>query len=168
MNESLNICLPCGICCNGTMIGFVQLEAEELPVMRELMDITETNGEGFFLEPCKKLSTDGCTIYSQRPKHCDNFNCKLLKSLQQKEIEFDSAMEIINEVKQKRLSIEKQLAKLDFELQYPSFHFKILELKKMMRKNKSESSITQNHPQLISEIEELDNLLSKSFGVSLF
>ena len=168
MNESLNICLPCGICCNGTMIGFVQLEAEELPVMRKLMDITETNSEGFFLEPCKKLSDEGCTIYSQRPKHCDTFNCKLLKSIQQKEIDFISAMEIINEVKQRRLSIEKQLASLDFELQYPSFHFKILELKKLMRKNKSESSIRQKHPQLISEIEELDKLLFNSFGVSLF
>ncbi|WP_460880082.1 hypothetical protein [Pontibacter rugosus] len=30
------------------MIGFVQLEREELPVLTELMDIENADGEGFF------------------------------------------------------------------------------------------------------------------------
>lgn len=167
MNDSLNICLSCGFCCDGTMIGFVHLSHEELPVLRELMDIEETNGKGFFLQPCSNYC-DGCNIYSKRPKQCTIFKCKLLKSLEQKELDFDSAIEVINVVKQKKIAIEKKLAILQFELQSQSFYFKIVELKKLLQKNKSESSLTQNHLELLSDLKQLDSLLTKKFGLSLY
>ena len=46
MNDSLNICLSCGLCCDGTLIGHVQLNREELPALRELMDLEDENGNG--------------------------------------------------------------------------------------------------------------------------
>lgn len=101
MNDSLNICLPCGLCCDGTMIGHVQLDREELPVLKRLMNIEDENGNGFFLQPCNNYC-DRCNIYSQKPKQCANFNCALLKSLKQKEVDFESAIEIISVFKQKK------------------------------------------------------------------
>jgi Fe-S-cluster containining protein len=166
MNDSLNICLSCGFCCDGTLIGYVELGREELPVLRELMNIEDVNGKGFFLQPCNNYC-DGCNIYSKRPKQCTNFKCALLKSLEQKELDFDSAIEMINVVKQKKIAIEKKLVTLQFELQSQSFYFKMVELKKLLHKNKSESSLTQNHLELISDLEQLESLLSKIFGVSL-
>jgi len=167
MNDSLNICLSCGFCCDGTLIGHVQLDREELPVLKELLDLEDENGNGFFLQPCNNYC-DGCSIYSKRPKQCANFKCGLLKSLEQKELNFDSAVEMINEVKQKKIAIEKKLVILDIELYSQSFYFKMVELKKLLQKTKSESSLMQNHLELISELEQLDNLLSQKFGVSLY
>jgi Fe-S-cluster containining protein len=167
MNDSLNICLSCGLCCDGTLIGFVQLVSEELPVIKKLMNIEDSNGNGFFLQPCSSYR-DGCGIYSKRPKQCANFNCELLKSIEQKELDFDSAIEIINVIKQKKIAIEKKLAILQVELQSQSFYFKMVELKKLLQKNKPESSLTQNHLELISDLEQLDSLLSKKIGVSLY
>ena len=66
MNDSSTICLSCGLCCNGTLIGFVQLNREEMSVLRELMEIENVNGKGIFLQPCNNYC-DGCTIYSKRP-----------------------------------------------------------------------------------------------------
>ncbi len=106
MNDSTNICLSCGLCCEGTVIGFVQLDKEELPAIREIMDIEEERGNGFFLQPCAKYC-DGCTIYAKRPKQCASFKCGLLKSVEQKELDLDSAIEIVNMVKQKTSIIEK-------------------------------------------------------------
>jgi len=167
MNDSLNICLSCGLCCDGTLIGYIQLGREELPVLRGLMDLEDENGKGFLLQPCKNYC-DGCNIYSKRPKQCTSFKCGLLKSLEQKELGFDSAIETINVIKQKKIAIEKKLAILQFELQSQSFHFKMVELKKLLQKKKSESSLTQNHLELISDLEQLDDLLSQKFGVSLY
>jgi Fe-S-cluster containining protein len=167
MNDSSNICLSCGFCCDGTVIGFVKLDREELPVMRKLMDIEEEHDNGFFLQPCNNFC-DGCNIYSKRPKQCASFKCGLLKSVEQKELEFNSAIEIIDEVKQKKISIEKKLATKQFELKSQSFYFKMVELKKLLQKNKSVSSLTQNHLELISDLEQLDSLLSNKFDVSLF
>lgn len=165
MSDPLNICLSCGLCCDGTLIGFVKLDSEELPGMREVMDIEDENGNGFFLQPCNSYC-DGCTIYSKRPKQCASFKCELLKSFEQKELNFDSAIEIINVVKQKKIEIEKKVAILQIELQSQSFYFKMVELKKLLQKNKSESSLTQNHIELLSDLEQLDSLISKNMGVS--
>ena len=167
MNDSSNICLSCGLCCDGTLIGFVQLGYEELPELRKIMEIEDENGKGFFLQPCDNFC-DGCNIYSKRPKQCANFKCGLLKSIEQKELKVDSAIEIINVTKQIKLAIENKLAIHQFELESPSFYFKMAELKKLLQKKESESSLTQKHLELISDLEELDSLLSKNFGVSLY
>jgi Fe-S-cluster containining protein len=167
MNDSSNICLSCGLCCDGTLIGYVQLDPKELPSLRELMDLEEENDKGFFLQPCNNYC-DGCNIYSNRPKQCADFKCGLLKSVEQKQLDFDSAIEIINLVKQKKSTIEKKLTVLQFELRSQSFHFKMAELNTLLQKKKSESSLTQNHQELISDLEQLDSLLLKNFGVSLY
>ena len=166
MSDPTNICLSCGLCCDGTLIGFVQLESEELSSVRKLMEIEETEENGMFFLPCNKLGCNGCNIYSQRPKACRNFECGVLKSVEKKELSFDKATEVIAVVKQKKIAIEKHVATLQIELQSKSFHFKMLELKKLLRKDKSELSLSQSHQELKLELEELEKLLTKSFGVS--
>ncbi len=168
MSESLNICLSCGLCCDGVLIGFVQLDKEELSVMRTLKDIEAFENSGLFFQPCSNLDADGCNIYSQRPRQCDLFKCEILKSIENKELDFDSALEIINLVKQKKLNIEKQFASLPFRLQSQSFYFKIVEIHNFMQKNNGESTLQQTHGSLLSEIDELNTLVSKSFGISFY
>lgn len=167
MDDSLNICLSCGFCCDGTLIGFVELDSDETSILRELMDIQDTNGKGFFLQPCNNYC-DGCTIYSKRPKQCTNFKCELLKTFEQKDLDFDLAIEIINVVKQKKINIEKNLEILKFELKSQSFSFKMIELKKLLQKSNFESSSMQNYLELMSDIKQLDRLLLIRFGISLY
>ena len=166
MNDSSNICLSCGLCCDGTLIGFVELGQEELPALRKIMEIEESNGTGFFLHPCKKYC-DGCTIYSERPKNCDKFKCKLLNSVEQKELGFDSAVEVIKIVKQKKNAIEQKMAQLPFNLKSTSFYFQMVELKKLLHKNKLKSSISPIQHELITDLEQLDELLGAKFGITL-
>lgn len=167
MNESTNICLSCGICCDGTLIGFVQLDQKEIPEIRAIMDIEEENGQGLFLHPCKKYC-DGCMVYSRRPKQCASFECGLLKSVEKRELAFNSAVEIINVVKQKKIVIEEKLKVFQIELQSRSFYFKMVELEKILQQEKADSLLTPNHRHLLLEIQHLDRLLLKNFGLSLF
>lgn len=167
MNDSLNICLSCGICCDGTLIGFVQLDPEEVPVVKEFMDIEDEKGNGFFLQPCNKFC-DACTVYSKRPRQCASFECGLLKSVEQKELEFDSAVEMVKVVKQKKVAIEEKLAVINIDLQSQSFYFKMVELNRLLQKKMAELSITQSQQELLLDIEELDNLVMKNFDVSFF
>ena len=167
MSDSLNICLSCGFCCDGTVIGFVQLDQEEVATVRNLMPIEEEHGNGFFLQPCASFC-DGCTIYSKRPRQCASFKCSLLESVEQKKLDFDKAVEIIQVIKEKKLLIEKKLESLNFELQSPSFYFKMLELKKLLDKSRSVSHLPIKHLELMSDLHQLDRLLSKNMGVSLY
>ena len=166
MTDSSNICLSCGLCCDGTLIGFVQLERAELPAMNDLLDVEDENGVGFFLQPCIRYC-DGCTIYSKRPKQCASFKCGLLKSVEQKELHFDSALETIHLVKQIKIGIEEKLDVLQLELKSNSFYFRMVELKTLFKKTMSKSSLTREHLELLSDIEALDSVMLNKFGVSI-
>jgi len=168
MSESSNLCLSCNICCEGTTIGFVQLDDNEISTIKELKEIEEANGKGFFLQPCDKLGCNGCSIYSQRPRQCASYNCKLLKSVENKELNFDHAVDIVNRVKEQKAAIENKLASLEIELQSKSFYFKMFELKKLHRKHKKEPTLSNKLEELVSELKQLDKLLLDSFGVSFY
>ena len=165
MIDSSNICLSCGLCCDGTLIGHVQLEPEEIPALKKIMDLENENGNGFFLQPCNNYC-DGCTIYSERPKQCASFKCELLNSVEEKELDFNSAVITINTVKEKKVTIEKKVALLKIELKSQSFHFKMVELKKVLKKKSTESPLTHDHLELLSDLEHFDSLLFQKFGVS--
>ena len=166
MNDSTNICLSCGLCCDGTLIGFVELVEEELPKLNQLMEIESVNKKGFFLQPCKRFC-NGCTIYTQRPKQCASYKCGLLKSVEQNTIHFDLAVETILKVKQKKKSIEQKIVEIKIPLKSDSFYFRMVELKKMLQKNEDVLMLTQKQIELTKELKELDALLLSMFKLTL-
>lgn len=167
MSESENLCLSCGLCCDGTLIGFVQLDKEDTSALKDTLEVIEnSNGNGVFLHPCSKYC-DGCTIYSKRPKKCAEFACKLLTSVEQKEVDFNSATESIAEVKQRKNAILSKLETLDFQLDSDSFYFNMVELKKLLQKKRIDATLTKNHLELIVNLEQLDIMLSNRFGVTM-
>jgi Fe-S-cluster containining protein len=159
-----NICLSCGLCCDGTLIGFVEVDRAELPAVRKVMDLEEENSLGFFLQPCLKYCA-GCTIYENRPKNCDNFNCGLLKSVQQEKIDFDEALKSIADVKQKKKSIEKLLKNVPFTFQSNSFYFKMFEVKKLLDKKKLAGILNKNEQALIDALYHLNKVLTDKFDL---
>lgn len=165
MNDSSNICLSCGLCCDGSLIGFVQVENEEVSSLSKLMEIEDSKDFGVFLQPCSNYC-NGCSIYANRPKQCASFKCGLLKSLEQKEIDFDVAIESISQVKQKKIDLEEKIETLNIKLKAPSFYFKMIELKKLLQKIEAESSLSQKHLDLKSDQNKLDNLLLSKFNLS--
>ena len=165
MNDEDNICLACGICCDGTLIGFVEVEAAEFSRLKGVLEIEESDEIGFFLHPCEKFC-EKCTIYDQRPKQCGLFECKVLKSYEQNDLDFNSATQIIEEVIQKKQAIEKQLLELELVLKSGSFCFKMMELKNLFAKNKEEA--TDSEKNLLFHVDEINKLVMKHFGVSYF
>jgi len=167
MNDLINICLPCGCCCDGSLIGFVEVDKDELPEVQKIMDVEVENCKGFFLQPCKKFSKL-CTIYAQRPKQCIKFECGLLKSVEQKSLKFDDALEIVSELKQKKLIVEKMMLILKLELKSGSFYFKMVELNKLLNNKASKTPLTNMHLELRRVLDQLESLVVKNFGISLY
>ena len=163
--DSSTLCLTCGLCCDGTLIGFVALDTEELPRLKKIMSIEEANNSGFLLQPCKSYC-NGCTIYLERPTACDKYNCKLLDAVEEQEIPLNEAIKVTDEVKAMQTAIIEKVALLDYTLKSPSFYFRMIELKKIVAKNKAENKATQNELDLISELHTLDVLLLEKFGLT--
>jgi Fe-S-cluster containining protein len=165
MVDTSNICLSCGICCDGTLIGFVQLEDADLPAARELLDIEEVGSNAVFLQPCKKYC-GGCTIYLDRPKACRKFKCKLLKSVENKKVAFEKALEIVGEAKRSRKDLEIHLSQRSTRLRSKSFYFKMVELKKVLASDSGEL-LEADRLALSAELTEMDKMVEEHFGVTL-
>ena len=166
MTDSSKLCLSCGLCCDGTLIGHVQLDPEELLQVKSVMEIEDENSNGFFLQPCKKYC-DGCTIYSQRPTPCASFKCGLLNSFDMREISFSQTAEIIKEVKKQKAAIEKNILIHPIELQSQSFYFKMVELSGKLNRLKRDTILTEGQDKLLGELKQLNQLVEKRFGVTL-
>lgn len=82
------LCTACGLCCNGTLFEIVRLQPQDS--IRELealgMAISRRKSEPYFRQPCRFLNGCTCTIYSQRPERCRDFECRQLRLLASGEI----------------------------------------------------------------------------------
>lgn len=164
MSDASKICIECQLCCNGSMIGFIQLEKSEIERVKTIMEIEEENGHGVIIEPCKKLGCNGCTVYENRPKQCRAFECKLLKSVGEKKVSMDTAFDIVEIIKIKRKSIENLSQIHNFNLRSNSFYFKTLEIRNLIKK---EVKPSDDYNQLNNELNSLNDLMFDYLGVSI-
>jgi Fe-S-cluster containining protein len=167
MTKSEHLCLSCGLCCDGTLIGFVELSKKEIPAIKNIMEVEELYGNGIFLHPCKKYC-NGCTVYEHRPENCAKFKCGLLKAHEQNEINFKNASIIINDVKVLKNSIEIKINDLKIKLKSPSFYFKMVELNKILIKKQLDKRISIPEIDLKQVMDKLENILLDNFKISMY
>lgn len=103
--EENNICIKCGLCCDGTLFSRARIfegETIDNKLEMEVIKIENKDTEGFAL-PCGYLKDRVCSIYySNRPKRpliCSRFKCKLLRKYEKQEGSYEDALIIIENTK---------------------------------------------------------------------
>jgi len=93
---SSQLCMSCGLCCQGLLHPNTALEPKEVPAARKLgFQIIDHDGPAF-PQPCVKFERC-CTIYERRPQACVGYKCALLRKLEAGDIQFDVAMNTVAE-----------------------------------------------------------------------
>ena len=94
------LCTACGMCCDGTIFGFVPTNEEDRQRLPAEIFTFETNGEkvGFF-QPCTALHGTLCSVYSERPATCRKFSCGVLTRMTAGDLDFDSAKGLIEQAR---------------------------------------------------------------------
>lgn len=111
------LCLRCGICCDGTLFKDVELRPGDDTSALEHFGLKLSNrtpkktSEGGsprsrvqssrFRQPCAALDGCVCRVYSERPAHCREFECGLLKAAVEGEIETAAALKLIRRTRKK-------------------------------------------------------------------
>lgn len=108
-----SICLKCGLCCDGTIFADVRLQQGDdsrrlqklgLPLAigrrkpqtaNAPEDFAATPHHCKFHQPCAAFDGCRCRIYDDRPRHCRNFECGVLKSLREGRLGRRTALRII-------------------------------------------------------------------------
>jgi Fe-S-cluster containining protein len=105
VSDASQVCVRCGLCCDGTLFGRVAAAKLDLPA--DLIQIGlrpapgREGGKPEFYLPCPKFE-DRCSIYDSRPHICRQFECGLLKSLKSGEIELENALRVAIEARSLR------------------------------------------------------------------
>lgn len=92
-----DLCLACGLCCDGTLFDLVKLEpGDDARRLRALgLPVTTTRGKAAvarFPQPCAALCADRtCRLYADRPWQCRQFECRTFKDARAGEISYATA-----------------------------------------------------------------------------
>jgi len=106
------LCLKCGLCCNGAIFADVQLmagdDAESLAELGLAVKVAGSVRKTRFLQPCVAHDGCRCRIYDKRPSYCRQFECDLLKRCSGGRLAKEAALEIVGTA-QERVALVKKL-----------------------------------------------------------
>jgi len=119
VNSGEQLCLACGLCCDGSLFDNVRLGPDEdaekvktlgLPVKRS----RAKRPVAFFRQPCAALGEDcACCVYGDRPAQCRTFECGVFKDAQAGRIGFDAAFRLVKQARRKADKVRLLLRELE-------------------------------------------------------
>ncbi|MDQ8180052.1 YkgJ family cysteine cluster protein [Pelagicoccus sp. SDUM812005] len=118
VNAGEELCLACGMCCDGTLFDNVRLGADEdaaavkalgLPVRFSRAKVPVA----FFRQPCRALGADcTCSVYANRPAQCRSFECGVFKAAESGDIGYESAHRLVKQARKRAERARKLLRKM--------------------------------------------------------
>ena len=110
------LCTRCGLCCDGTLFGDVELtgptEATRLEALGLDVDADDADVELLAL-PCRGLRGTRCSVYAHRPQCCRTFECRLLQDAERGAVTVGDALTKIAEAKAQVQHVTTLLAALE-------------------------------------------------------
>lgn len=91
------LCLACGLCCDGTMFHHVSIESDEVEPLRRF-GLPIASDEVRMPQPCTAHVNGRCEAYTVRPKACVSFRCRLLTRLESGEITEAAARAVLTTI----------------------------------------------------------------------
>jgi len=87
------------MCCNGVLHSFTWVREEEREQVQALGLTVEAREDRFaFQQPCPCHRGTHCTVYPQRPHHCQTYRCKLLNQVDEGTVTSTVAHERIDQM----------------------------------------------------------------------
>lgn len=96
------LCTRCGLCCDGTLFGDVELrgpaEAARVEALGLEVDTDDADSELLAL-PCAGLHGTRCSVYPHRPQCCRTFECRLLQQAKRGDLSVNDAIARIDDAR---------------------------------------------------------------------
>jgi Fe-S-cluster containining protein len=108
---SSQLCLECGLCCNGVIFADGQLQPGDAPDRLKEFGL-RFNKSGRFRQPCVAFDGSHCAAYHDRPQYCRQFECLVFKNAQAGRIEIRVALRLIRTARQRAGKVMRLLREL--------------------------------------------------------
>jgi Fe-S-cluster containining protein len=113
--ESADLCLECGLCCNGVIFADVELQSSEAQSLRSKFQSLTSRGKNAkvkFPQPCAAFDGCRCRVYADRPTYCRQFECLLLNNVQSGRIGRTEASRMVRTAKERAEKVRSLLREL--------------------------------------------------------
>lgn len=160
------LCTKCGLCCDGTLFGDVELSGWNEAIQLEVLglDIEDADGKGtraLLQQPCNALQGTRCGIYAHRPKCCRTYECVLLQDAQRGVVPVELAQQRIAEALRRARRARALLSQLgDKDSGLP---LKERAAEALSKEPSSDQALNEKRVELSAEMSALGKLLRKSF-----
>ena len=118
MENLQDLCLACGLCCDGSLFDLVKLEpGDDATKLKALgLPVVVSRGKApvaRFPQPCAALCKDlTCRVYHDRPWQCRKFECGVFKQAKANQIEPAKALRLVKKARRRANQIRQLLREL--------------------------------------------------------
>lgn len=176
------LCLQCGLCCNGVLFRDVELQpGDDALRLKQLGMPVRTAAtrnkkpetpSSKFNQPCTALGADcRCRIYADRPSRCRSFECALLLKVIAGEAEVEPALKLIRSTRRKADKVLKLMRDIGDTNEAVSLSVRFRKLRQKFDTGdiedwlaeKSEDELFDLYGQLTLAVHDLNCVLAEKF-----
>lgn len=169
MDTGEQLCLACGMCCDGSLFDNVQLEkGEDRETVKSLgLPVKLSRAKApiaFFRQPCRMLCDDlTCKVYTNRPNQCRSFECDVFKKMQAGSLPMESALRLVKQGKRKAERIRKLLRKMGCTDEKSSIGMRFRRMQRRVESGDVDYEMAEHFSELGLAVHQFDLLAHKKF-----
>ena len=162
------LCLTCGLCCNGVIFANVGLRpGDDATRLRSLgLPIATPQSKlrlPHLVQPCAAFDGCRCRVYADRPQYCREFECVLLKSVKAGHTERSAALRIIGTARERADKVRRLLCALDDTDEHLPLSARFRRTGKRLRESDWDEETADVYAQLTLAVHDLNLLLGDAF-----
>jgi hypothetical protein len=164
-----NLCLECGLCCNGVIFADVELQSIEVKRLKFKVQTLATPGKNGqpgvakLPQPCAAFDGCRCRIYAERPTYCRQFECLLLKNLNAGRIERSAAARIVRTAKEHADKVRTLLRELGDTDEETALSLRFQRAAKRFEQAPLTDAKAETYADLTLAVHELNMLVREAF-----
>ena len=118
MTPSEQLCLACGLCCDGTLFDNVRLEPGDDAARLKALGLPVKVSRGRepvarFPQPCAALCADRtCRVYADRPRQCRTYECMVYQEAVAGRLDYPAALRRVKNARRQADRVRKLLRRL--------------------------------------------------------
>jgi Fe-S-cluster containining protein len=164
------------MCCNGVIFADVKLQRGDnvprlrslgLPIPHSELRIPHSTGSAsrapHFTQPCAALEGCRCRIYDERPEHCRNFDCLLLKNVKFGKIKPAAALRKIKLARKLADKVLRLLRQLGNNEETVALSVRFRQVTRRINQGQPDTKTSDAYSKLTLAVQDLNVLLSQSF-----
>ncbi len=163
------LCLACGLCCDGTLFGNVRLgpgdDAQKLVALGLPVSVSRAKPPVVFVrQPCAALCADRtCRVYTDRPAQCRSFECRVFSAARAGRLEFAAALRLVKQARRRADHVRRLLRELGDTDEHRSLTERFHRTQRRMESGSASQTETHAFAELGQAVHALDLLTHEKF-----